>query len=144
MENAKNEKKEIVTLPMILERFSEEGQKLSWSILNLDASGDLGEDKPIPEFESFILKSPQGYPLEWDELCDMAARFEQVIGLLLIGCKNKETILGFTEVFRDVDLSNCEIIIYIDDGEFVSIEAKDEKIIERVEKCFGPLPRGIY
>ena len=87
---------EEVTLPIILEQISDIGNNFHWSILALYAAGDLGEDKPIPEFEKYVFNTPEGYTLEWDELVQMANIFYYVIDLTLAASSNENTLYSLT------------------------------------------------
>lgn len=140
-----------ITLPMILKQIEQEGKNLQWSILSLSVMGDLGEDKPVPEFQKRIMEAPEGYLLSWNELCEMSHKFLIVINCVLIGCKDKQTIINLVEKYSDEKYKDsgglfqeCEIAVEIDDGDFLNIYAKTPKIVERVVKRFGPLPVGVY
>lgn len=141
-----NECKGSITLPMILEQFAEEGQDLMWSILHLEASGNLGHDKSIVDFENLILSKPSGYLLPWTELWALANKFWLVINCTLIGCKDEKTILSIAKKRTQMEdtLKRSEIAVGIDDGEFYSFFAKDITIVDRINKCFGPLPVQVY
>jgi hypothetical protein len=142
-------KHEELTLPIILEQISDIGNKLHWSILFLHSAGHLGEDKPIPEFEKYIFNTPEGYTLEWDELIQMANKFEYIIDLLLVASTNENTFFSFTAGCRkDNYKSVCDILIEIDDGDFTKFFTKDKATADRIQKYFGPLPGpsqiGVY
>jgi hypothetical protein len=138
-------KYEDLTLPIILKQISAIGNKLHWSILGLDAAGDLGEDKPIPEFEKYISSTSEGYTLEWDELLELANKFEYVIGLTLVASSNENIFYSFTKESRsDDNKSVCDIVIEILDGNLIEIFIKDKITLERVQKYFGPLPLRVY
>ncbi|MDO6708980.1 hypothetical protein [Photobacterium sp. 1_MG-2023] len=81
-----------VTLPMILNKIGVDGASLSWSLLYLSATGDLGEDKSIVDFEDSISDSPNGFCLEWQELNDLSHNFDQIFDTLIVGSTSKESI----------------------------------------------------
>lgn len=138
-------KHEELTLPIILEQISDIGNKLHWSILSLDAAGDLGEDKPIPEFEKYIFDTPEGYTIEWDELVQMANKFEYVIDLTLVASSNENTFFSFTNKCTEADYKSiCDIYIDIYDSHLEYFFTKDKNIYDRIKKYFGPLPLRVY
>lgn len=142
-----------ITVPMILEEFSEEGRQLSWAIMFIEPGGLLSEeDKPIPpQVYSYILGKDALYFLEWEELCRLAAGFEYVVELQLIGFKNKEQIIQIYENPDEAEVGLkpfCDIMVDIDDGELIELYVKDKvkskEILDRVTKRFGSLPFSVY
>ena len=135
-----------ITLPNILGELNQEGKLLMWSLLELEAVGNLGEDKSIPEFQNQIMKTREGFLLNWDELWDLSNKFSLVINCILIACKNKQAILDLTKKYKDTKdiLPNCEIAIEINDGEFLNFYAKEKNVSTKITKRFGSLPLGVY
>lgn len=62
-----------------------DGSSLHWSILEIEASGDLGEGKSILDLEETIEDSPRGLPISWDDLVALASKLHQVVWGLMIG-----------------------------------------------------------
>lgn len=135
-----------ITLPMILKQIEQEGKYLCWSIFSLQVMGDLGDDKPIPEFQRKVEQTWGGYLLTWDELCAMSHKFWIVIDFVLVGCKDTQTIINLTRKYNTSEeiFPHCEIAVEIDDGDFLNIYAKNPKVVEKVIKKFGSLPVGVY
>lgn len=147
-------RKQRITLPMILDQFIEEGRGLIWSILDLDLLGDF---EPGEYYNRIIMhvwegKNPPVF-LTWDELYEMANKLTVIIELKLIGCKDKKTILEINETFKEPldtypqpsDIKPLyEVLVDIDDGELRAVLAKKQAIVERCFKEFGPYPVGVY
>lgn len=107
-----------VTLPVILEEV-ENGNLYHWSILFLDAMGDLGEDKSIPVFQEQIYESEKGFFIGWQELDDLSKKFYQVIDIDLLGCKD----ISLTKRYKsDREMyETCDIVIQMIDSSYWEI-----------------------
>ena len=75
-----------------------------------------------------------------------SAKFWVVINFVLVGCKDKHTIVNLTRKYNTSEevFPHCEIVVEIDDGDFLNIYAKNPKVVEKVIKKFGSLPVGVY
>ncbi len=123
-----------VTLPMILNEIGAESINLTWSLLYLSATGNLGEDKSIVDFEDDISSSPNGFCLEWKELNDLADKFDQIFDILIIGTDSKDAIQKYT---NDDDLYlNYPVVLDLFDGAYWRIYSEDEAFIERLADKF--------
>ncbi len=110
------------------------GDNYYWSILDLDASGDLGEGKSIPEFENKISKSERGFFIKWDELVQLSKKFDRIISICIIGSKD-ENLLRFYDDDRQMD-EMCDIVIEMIDGWFWEVFSIDEQLIQRLASKF--------
>jgi hypothetical protein len=122
-----------VELPDILEKIPE-GNLFSWSILYLEATGHLGEDKSIPVFEEQILKSEKGFYITWDDLKLLASKLWDVMDLVLIGCKDKNLLHRYE---NDQEMyETCDVVIEMFDSSYWEIFSKDDQLLLRLEKKF--------
>jgi hypothetical protein len=117
----------IVSLDMLLNDLELIGNKYVWSILYLEAFGDLGISKSYDDIDRAI-ESPYGYCLCWDELRNLAKKFDQVINLILIAAETKKDV----SLYKDKEkLCNYyPIVIEILDGDYWEVYAMDENIIK--------------
>jgi hypothetical protein len=117
-------------LPLI----EEQASYLVWSILWLWAVGELGDGRSMVEFEDQIGTEPKGVTLSWAELVGLAARFDQVIDGVFVGCKSRDEIPGARSGPELYGAS--EIVIEVVDSDFVAFFAKDSKVVDQVSARF--------
>lgn len=110
------------------------GDLLHWSILNLYASGHLGEGKSIVDFENQILKSEKGFFISWNDLISLSNKFWEIIQILIIGCKD-EKLLHRYESDQEM-YETCDIVIELIDSAFWEVFSKDEDLINRLAAKF--------
>lgn len=110
------------------------GNSFHWSILLLDAMGDLGKDKPIPEFQKQIKNSERGYFIDWIELNILSQKFYQIIDMILIGCKDKNLLKRYKT--EQEMYETCDFVIDMFDSSYWKVFSKDEKFIESLKKKF--------
>lgn len=123
-----------VTLPMLLHQIGLYGANLNWSILYLSATGDLGEDKSIVDLEDNISSSPNGFCLEWQELNELADRFDQIFDILIVGSVSESSIQKYTD---DEDLHlNYPVVLDLFDGAYWRVYSEDESLIEKLADKF--------
>ena len=124
-----------VELRDLLPFFEAEGQKLIWSIIDLEAIGDLSSiGKTMLGLEQEVKQSPHGLFLEWSELKALAEKFEQIMDLTLVGCQSQEYICP---LIPKGDLrGSCEIVIEAIDSSLWSVYARDEEVIQRLTAAF--------
>lgn len=124
-----------VTLPMLLDEISSRGEKLHWSIFYLSATGDLGDDRSIVDFEDEISDSDKGFLLSWDELKALSIKFDQIFDTLIIGAANKEDIKKYDD---DEKLySKFDIVLDLFDGAYWQVYSKDESVIDKMANKFS-------
>ncbi len=76
-----------VELPEILSEIPENVIP-HWSILYLEATGNLKNKKSIPEFEKQIMKSKKGLLTSINEMIELNSQLYDVMNILIIGCKD--------------------------------------------------------
>lgn len=122
-----------VKLPDILVEIHN-GSTIYWSILYLDASGNLGEEISIVDFENQIFKSENGLYIGWDELNKLSHKFYEIIDIVLIGCKNKNLLYRYKE---DREMyETCDIVIQLIDSGYWEIFSKDGQLINSLASKF--------
>jgi hypothetical protein len=105
--------------------------------LYLSATGDLGEDKSIVDFEEHISDSSNGFCLGWQELNNLSHKFDQIFDTLIVGSTSKESIKRYAD---DEDLySNYAVVLDLLDGAYWRVYATDESIIERLSAKFSDI-----
>lgn len=110
------------------------GNQFEWSILYLQSTGDLGEEKSIPEFEEKIVKSEKGYFIPWKDVNDLAQRFWDLMDIILIGCKNKNLLRRYE---NDQEMyETCDIVIEKVDSGYWEVFSNDEQLINRLASKF--------
>ncbi len=122
-----------VQLPDILNEIYN-GMLMNWSILFLDAVGDLGEGKSLPEFEQQIYNSEKGFFIKWDILNILSTQFTQIINIILIGCFDEKLLVRYKD---DKEMyETCDIVIEMFDSSFWEVFSKDESMINRLAAKF--------
>lgn len=127
-----------VTLIDILEEI-QKGNEFNWSILFLWAIGHLGMGKSvpgnsIPVFEDLIRKSLKGFFINWDDLLTLTKKFQQIIDLTLIGCRDKNLLKRYED---DKEMyETCDIVIQMIDGCFWEVFSNDYELINRLATKF--------
>ncbi len=126
-----------VTLPMLLSEINKDFSYLSWSLLYLSATGDLGKDRSIVDLEDSISSSPDGFCLEWEELSDIADKFDQVFDTLIVGSTSKGSIQKYE---NDEDLYlNYSIVLDLFDGAYWRVYSEDESLIKKLADKFSDI-----
>lgn len=120
-------------LPDFLEEV-QKGDSIYWSILFLDAMGNLGEGRSLPVFEQQIYDSENGLSISWDDLNALSRKFYQIIDMVLIGSRDKHMIRRYKE---DQDRNeSCDYVIDMFDSSYWEVFSKDEEFFNRLVKKF--------
>lgn len=122
-----------VELPDILIEISNTNS-FYWSILYLDATGDLGEGKSIPEFEQQIIESEKGFFLTWRELIDLSNKFWDLMDIIIIGSREKENLHRYEN--DQAMYETCDIVIEMVDSGYWEVFSKEEKLINKLASKF--------
>jgi len=110
------------------------GQLLHWSILFLDVFGSLGEEISVPVFEQHIIKSEKGFFITWNDLNELANKIDQLIAIILIGCRDKNLLERFEDSQEMYE--TCNIVIEMVDSYFWEVFSKDHNLIDRLAAKF--------
>lgn len=122
-----------VSLQDILVEVSD-GNIYQWSILFFYGSGRLGNGKTIPAFEKEVNHLERGLFVDWEELKSLASRFDQIIDISVLGCKDKEKILRY-QIDQD-KYESCDFVIEMIDSGCWEIFSSDIDFINRLAKKF--------
>lgn len=125
--------KMLIGLPAILNEV-ENGSQFYWSILFLEVIGKLGKGISVPIFQEQILHSEKGLLIKWDDLKSLSNKFEQLIDITLIGCKDMQLIQRYED--DQEAFETCDIVIQMIDGGFWEIFSKDTGFINRLGSRF--------
>ena len=120
--------------PINILELLDNNNKLNWAILELEATGDLGNNRPIPKFRDAIENSERGYWIGWDDLKETSGKFWQVIWMTIIGCKDKKNLRFYDTSFEMYE--SCEVVIEIFDGSCCEVFSHDRSLIERLAKKY--------
>ena len=123
-----------VELPDLLLALPEEAKHLWWSILDLEAIGDLGPGKNMLDFENEIKTSPHGLQMQWEQLISLANSLFQIINGTIVGITPGNQFPGF--VHSEITALS-EVVIQMIDTSVWIVAAQDENVIRSMEKCFS-------
>ncbi|MGE5196633.1 MAG: hypothetical protein ACM3JI_04825 [Anaerolineae bacterium] len=130
-----DKKARIVTVELsdILEEINN-GDQFEWSLFYLQATGDLGKGKSIPEFEQQIIGSEKGFFITWKELNNLSQKFWDLMDITVIGCKDKNLLRRYK---NDQEMyKTCDIVIEMIDSGYWEVFSKDEQLINRLAEKF--------
>lgn len=131
---------ELIDLLNLIE--SNKQQQLIWSILDLEAIGDISTiwQRGILDLEANIKYLPQGLILSWQMLVQLAQKFDQVINTVIVGCQKVSKIPSLEP---NVDLDEpCEIVLELIDSSVWRIYTKD-KLLSAKLALFTPEPSNV-
>ena len=110
------------------------GESYYWSILFLDAFGIIDEDKPNPGFSNQISAMENGYLISWDDLSRLAKSIEQIISILIIGCKDQKLLVRY--VNDQTMYETCDFAIEMIDSAFWEVFSKNKDFILKLAAKF--------
>jgi|GEM_PF-1026924 len=119
--------------PIDILEFIDYGQDLKWAILDLEATGELGEEK-WRQLDQFDIAKGKITKIEWKDLFNTSRKFEQVIWITIIGTKNCNNLYQYNSDFKMYE--SCEIVIEIVDGGCCEVFSHDHLLIEKISKNF--------
>ncbi len=103
-----------------------DGGDLSWTLLRLEAFGNLGRDESMLDLESKISESDTGVTVTWKELIRLAQQIDQVINLYLVGHR--------TRAVRQLE---ANIAIELIDSAVWEIHTRDTELRARLRVMFA-------
>ncbi|HEX5504297.1 MAG TPA: hypothetical protein VFW96_16850 [Thermomicrobiales bacterium] len=114
-------------LAYLLGRLALWGPRFVWAILDLEATGDLGEGSRVLDLERTIAQAPAGLVLGWNDLVGLARGFTQVINGVFVGCKDAATI---PRLAPGLDLAaTSELSLEALDSSLWRITARDARML---------------
>jgi hypothetical protein len=131
----KDAKRNIVSVKLndILQMI-DNGNLFYWSILWLEASGNLGEGNSIISLEENIANSKNGLIMKWEDLTLLSNKFNQIIELCVVGCKDGYLLNRYSN--SEEMYKKCDIVIEMVDGSFWEIHSKDLGFITKIKENF--------
>lgn len=126
---------ELIDLLNLIE--SNKQQQLIWSILDLEAVGDITIiwERGILDLEANIKYLPQGLILSWQMLVQLAQKFDQVINTVIVGCQEVSKV---PVLKPDIDIdAPCEIVLELIDSSVWRIYSKDERLLQHLQHEFS-------
>jgi len=124
----------LIDLPAILTLLESEGQNFTWSILDLQATGDP-RGTTILELEQRVANAPHGLILDWKGLNELARELDQIIDGTIVGCRNRDAL---TQISLQSDLpSTCDIVIESIDSSLWKVFSRDDGILQKLKSGFG-------
>ena len=125
-----------VDLLQLLDLLKEEGSKLTWAILDLEATGDLGNGRRILDMEQEIRSSASGLVMTWDALRSLARAFDQVLNATIVGCQDLASAPRFLPGDSGSLYNSCEIVLEAIDSSLWRIYSKSPEVIRRLQASF--------
>ncbi|WP_342330265.1 hypothetical protein [Pedobacter sp. FW305-3-2-15-E-R2A2] len=110
----------------------EDGEKIEWGMLWLEAVGELDGERSIVDLEQEINKSEKATMMTWKELIELSSQIIQGINLLIIGDRLRVKIKKY---LTDKEMySGCDYTIELIDSSYWIIHSKNETFLENVFK----------
>lgn len=121
----------------ILKLLPAKTQQLTWTILDLEATGDVTTvwPKGMLNLEETIKNSPQGLVLSWDELISLTQTFHQIINAVIIGCWDVSLIPPL-ETGCDLS-SNSELVLEAIDSAVWQVYTQDDNNLSQIQQEFS-------
>ncbi|MEI6428849.1 MAG: hypothetical protein WCO45_10780 [Pseudanabaena sp. ELA607] len=121
----------------LLNLIAQDKQQLVWSILDLEAIGDISTiwERGILDLEENIKYLPQGLILSLQMLVLLVRKFDQVINTVIVGCQEVSKIPAL-EPNLDLD-EPCEIVLELIDSSVWRIYSKDKKLLQHLRHEFS-------
>ena len=117
-----------ISLDNILSQIA--GEEYFWTLFYLEASGDIGEDESIVDLEERVAKSDIGLRFKWKNLNDLANKLDQVIDVVIVGCKNAYPDKRFSDDQEMYD--HADIVVEMIDSSYWLIHSSEELVVSEV------------
>jgi len=122
------------TLAELLECVASIGRDLTWTVLDLEAVGELGEGRNMLDLEAQIQASPHGLVVSWSELLTLAQELHQVISGVLAGVKDPSAT---ARIWRGTDsCAISDLVLEAIDSSLWSVYARDDRVLQRLQGRF--------
>jgi hypothetical protein len=118
----------------VLKLIEKDKQQLIWSILDLQAVGDISTiwERGILDLEQTIKHLPHGYILSWQMLIKLVKKFDDLIDIVIVGCREVAQIPSLG-VDADIYLSS-EIVLKLIDSSVWQIYTKNERLLQNLNR----------
>ena len=107
---------------------------LMWSILEFNGMGEAPDNLSMDEFEEMISRRSGGLMMSWNDLKQIAVRFQQTIDCIIVGAESAQNILN-THKESD-DFSSCEVVLTVFDSTAWSVWARDPDLMEKLTTIY--------
>lgn len=125
----------IIDLRDILSALEPEGQNLRWSVLDLEATGDVSRlGTTMLDLEQQVKNAPNGLILEWKDLKQLAGEIDQIINGTVAGCQDPD-VLNHLNVQGSLR-STCDIVIEAIDSSLWRVYSSDDGILQKLKSAF--------
>ena len=124
-----------VTLTDLLEKIASSGCRLNWTILYVYATGNLGNEKSMLNFEDEVNNSKDGMLISWQELILLAPKFDQIYDILIIGCDDLRALKKYDDEKEMYE--KCDLVLDLFDSSYWQIFAKNEIVIDTIKNSFN-------
>jgi hypothetical protein len=128
----------VVTLEQILEECTY-GSSIAWTIVFLEASGDLGEERSMLDVMEQANTMDSGYLLSWDSLLDLSSRLWTLEDITLLGDSSSARLHRYSSTRAMVQA--CSVSIELIDSGFWEVFSEDEAFIARLKNRFASVKR---
>ena len=116
-----------ITLADLLKCIAPEGSKLTWTILDLEAAGELSDGRNMLDLEDQIEALPNGLIVSWEALLDLTQALHQVTNCLLAGVRDP---IVLAQIGRGRSLIGiCDLVLEAIDSSLWSIYARDDRVL---------------
>jgi hypothetical protein len=116
-----------VTLTDLLKCIAPEGRKLTWTILDLEAVGELSDGRNMLDLEDQIEALPNGLIVSWEALLDLAQSLHQVTNCLLAGVRDPSAVAQIRRERSPVGAS--DLVLEAIDSSLWSVYARDDRVL---------------
>jgi hypothetical protein len=110
----------------------EDRYELFWGLLMIEATGDLGDNKSMVDFESEINETNNIMVLKWNDLKALSDRFKTINEIILIGSKYSKVIRRYSN--EEEMFSLCDYSIEMIDSSYWLIHSTQEDFLKYLKK----------
>ena len=101
-----------------------------WSLIFLEAMGDLKSDRSMAQLQDDVSESTDGYHLSWEELLSLSESFDQVIEMTLLGCNSQDRLTRYSD--ESEMRSSCDFTIEMVDSSYWEVSSKNIDFLENL------------
>jgi hypothetical protein len=110
-------------------KFLVDGHTCNWSILWLEAIGNIGQS--VPDFEKKIGESANGHIMSWQDLLELSSKFDQVIEITVIRDKNLSKLRRYSN--DEQMYLACEYVLELIDSSYWIIHSKNKTVLTELK-----------
>jgi hypothetical protein len=110
------------------------GAGLTWSILDLEATGDLGDGKNILDLEQEIRDSATGLVVTWKEIVHLSKKVSQIINATIVGSTDGDSLPKLSD--GSSLYTTSEVLLEMIDSSVWRIYVRDKEVLQRLRTAF--------